>query len=52
MIVAQRRQDHVLGDVTAARATRSARAGVARPDSSPNRISSGKIDGSTPWTSW
>ena len=25
---------------------------MARPDSSPKRISSGKIDGSTPWTSW
>ena len=52
MIVAKVANTASWARVTAAKAADSARAGVARPDSSPRRISSGKIDSSTPWTSW
>src|SRR5205085_9520196 len=40
------------GNVTTAWATRSAKAGVARPASNPRRISRGKIDGSMPSRGW
>ena len=36
----------------AAWATRSVKAGVAKPASGPRRISKGKIDGSTPCSGW